>query len=94
MKIIKLLVVILVVIVGAAFSAINADIVMFNYYFGQIELPLAILLISSIILGAILGILASLSGIIRAKHDANVLKREVKLVEQEVHNLRKIPVKD
>ena len=83
-----------VIIFGVAFSVLNAESIQLNYYLGSIELPLSLVLVLAMILGAILGIFASLSLIIGSRRSATKLKRSVEVAEKEIVNLRNIPIKD
>jgi putative membrane protein len=84
----------LVIIFGIVFAVLNATDVQLNYYLGSIELPLSLVLVLAMIVGAILGILASLSFIIGSRRSATKLKRSVEIAEKEIVNLRNIPIKD
>ena len=84
----------LVVIFGIVFAVLNADGVQLNYYLGSIELPLSLVIVFAIIVGALLGIFASLSFIIGSKRNSAKLKRSVEVAEKEIVNLRNIPIKD
>lgn len=84
----------LVIIFGVVFAVLNATDVQLNYYLGSIELPLSLVLVLAMIVGALLGILASLSFIIGSRRSATKLKRSVEIAEKEIVNLRNIPIKD
>ena len=84
----------IVVILGVAFSVLNADTVQLHYYLGSIELPLSLILILAMIIGALLGIFSSLSFIIGSRRSASKLKRSVEVAEKEIVNLRNIPIKN
>ncbi len=81
-------------LMGAAFAVMNAESVNLHYYFGSHELPLPVVLAAAVCLGALLGILAGLSGIARLKRENANLRRRIELTAQEVNNLRTIPIKD
>lgn len=83
-----------VIIIGVAFSVLNAENIQLNYYLGSVELPLSLVLVVSMIIGAILGIVASLSLIIGSRRNTNKLKRSIEVAEKEIVNLRNIPIKD
>jgi len=94
MRILALIVLLLVVALGLTFSVMNAEPVNLNYYFGSAAIPLALLLVSAVVLGAVLGVLASLGAIFRLKRDNARLRRDVRLAEKEVSNLRSLPLRD
>ncbi|MBI4006451.1 MAG: LapA family protein [Gammaproteobacteria bacterium] len=66
----------------------------FNYLAGSVELPLSILLLSSLCIGILLGIMALLPLLVNLKREKSRLEKQIKLTEKEVNNLRIIPVKD
>ena len=84
----------LVIILGVAFSVLNAESIQLNYYLGSVELPLSLVLVLAMIVGALLGIFASLGLIIGSRRSATKLKRSVAVAEKEIVNLRNIPIKD
>jgi len=83
-----------IIIFGIVFAVLNAEIVQLNYYLGAVELPLSLVLVLAMIIGAILGIFASLSFIIGSRRSASKLKRSVEVAEKEIVNLRNIPIKN
>ena len=84
----------LVIIFGIVFAVLNAENVQLNYYLGSVELPLSLVLVVTMIIGALLGIFASLSFIIGSRRNASKLKHSVDVAEKEIANLRNIPIKD
>ncbi|MCB1868954.1 MAG: DUF1049 domain-containing protein [Gammaproteobacteria bacterium] len=94
MRFFKLLFILLVMLVGAAFAVMNAENVNLNYYFGSTVLPLSVVLVGAVCFGALLGILAGLGGLASLKHENANLRREARLASQEVQNLRTMPMKD
>jgi len=93
-RLLKLLFILLVMVAGSAFAVMNADPVVLNYYFGSREIPLSVVLVGTLCVGALLGLLASLGGVARLKRENAELKRKARLTSQEVNNLRSIPIKD
>ncbi|RDH83180.1 MAG: DUF1049 domain-containing protein [endosymbiont of Seepiophila jonesi] len=94
MRFLKLLFFILAMMVGAAFTVLNAEPVLFNYYFGSRELPLSVILIGTLGLGIFLGILSGLNTMLGLKRKNSILRRRSRLVDEEVKNLRSLPLKD
>ena len=94
MRFLKLLIMLVIMLIGAAFAVMNSSMVNLNYYFGSQMLPLSVILVGAIILGALLGVLASLAGSLRLRSENAALRREIRLASQEVKNLRAIPIKD
>lgn len=92
----RALIVLFLIVVGVASSIVthfNSDTVSFNFYLGSINLPLAVLLIISVILGALIGLLFSLGLALSAQSEKRRLRRKLNLSEREVQNLRDIPIK-
>lgn len=85
---------ILVIGFGVTFAVENAHHVQFNYYVGKIEIRLALLLAYAILVGAILGVFASSFIVIRLKRKLRGLRRREAVAQEELRNLRTIPVKD
>ncbi len=94
MRIIRFLLMVLVVMVGAAFAVLNAEPVMLNYYFGTTELPEALVLTGALMLGALIGVLAAMASGLRLRSELASLRRSHRLDRQEIDNLRALPIKD
>ena len=94
MRLLKLLFILLVMMVGSAFAVMNAEPIALNYYFGSREIPLSVVLVGTLCVGAVLGLLASLGVVARLKRENAELKRKARLTSQEVNNLRTIPIKN
>ena len=94
MRLIRLILFLLVMLVGAVLAVMNADLVNLNYYFGSRELPLSVLLVGAVFVGAVLGMVAGLGGMMRVKRENADLRRQARLASEEVNNLRSLPIKD
>ena len=84
----------IIILAGIVFAVLNSTSVELKYYFGMVQVPLSLIIVLSIISGAMLGIVASMSQLLRAKRRIARLKKSVQLAEKEVTNLRTIPIKD
>jgi putative membrane protein len=84
----------LLVLLGLAFAVVNARPVELNYFLGTREVPLAMTLVLALVFGAGLGMLFSLGMVVRLKRETLRLRRQIQLTEQEVVNLRRIPIKN
>lgn len=82
---------IIVLVSGLLFFVKNNQVEEFDYIIGSKELPLSILLLTSLVTGAILGILATVPLILRLNHQKKRLEKQVKLSEKEINNLRTAP---
>jgi lipopolysaccharide assembly protein A len=94
LRILSLIVFLLVLVTGLAFTVLNAEPVQLNYYFGTRFVPLSLTLVGALIAGVVLGIAAGLGMVLRLKREIARLRKTVKVTEREVLNLRSIPIKD
>lgn len=85
---------IFVFILGAGFSAINTTPVAINYYLGTETLPLSVLVVLAIILGAVLSACALFLSSLRLRYENRRLHKKLATLEQEINSLRILPVKD
>lgn len=80
---------------AATFAIKNSHIVTVSYYFGvNWLLPLSVLLFIVFVAGIVCGYLASLKTVIRMQRMVTVARNEARQAEQEVSNLRSLPLKD
>ena len=93
-RIIKLIFILFVMVIAIAFAVMNEGMVNLNYYFGSRELPLSVVVVGALALGALMGFLASMGGNLRLRRENATLKHKSHLAAQEVNNLRAIPIKD
>lgn len=91
-RIIRLVIVLLVIIFGASFALLNADPVAFNYYFSAVQIPLSLIVVLALFFGAALGMLASAGMMLSSRRELTKLRKEAKLAQQEVKNLRSLPI--
>jgi putative membrane protein len=93
-KLIYTILVLLVILLGIVFAILNADSVQLNYYFGSKQLPLSLAIVLSMLVGAILGVLASIGLILRSRRELAKLRKASEMAEKEIANLRAIPIKN
>lgn len=79
---------------GAGFASINPEVATIHYYFGDLTLPLGMLLLGMLGLGMLLGLLVSVFALLKARRENGRLRRKAELVNTEVNNLRTIPLKN
>jgi len=80
---------------AAVFVILNPQEVQLRYYFGfSWTGPLSWALFVSLLAGFVLGLLASLAAVLRARRAVGRRRREVRAMEQEIANLRALPLKD
>lgn len=85
---------IVVVIIGITFSGLNSQTVAINYYLGETTLHLPILLLLTLVIGVVFGLIIALPSLLKKKNTARHLKQQIKQAEQEISNLRNIPIKE
>lgn len=93
-RIITIILFIMVLILGAGFSAINLISVDINYYLGVLSLPLSVVIIASIVLGTALGALILSTSIMRLRYESRRLRKKLSIAEQEINSLRILPITD
>jgi putative membrane protein len=93
-KLIYTVIVLAVILFGIIFAILNAENVQLNYYFGSKQLPLSLAIVLSMIVGAILGVLASINLILRSRKEIARLRKASEIAEKEIANLRAIPIKN
>jgi len=81
-------------VITLSFAALNSDPIPIDYYIGQVEIPLALLLVAALGVGALLGSLVGLGRVVRIKREMARLRRESRATEEEVRNLRALPLQD
>lgn len=94
MRIISYILLILLFIIGVSFAVLNATPVNFDYYFGNINIALSLLLVLGFAIGCLLGLLVGLVMYFRMRGQNYRLKNRIKLTEKELNNLRNIPLQD
>lgn len=93
-RIMTIILFVIVLMLGAGFSAINLTPVDINYYLGVLSLPLSIVIIASIILGTLLGALALSTSILRLRYENRRLRKKLVSSEHEINSLRILPITD
>ena len=94
MKLFNTILFVILFLLGISFAILNADAVSFNYYVGESQLPLSLLLMAALFLGALLSTLLNALRLVRLRSTVNQCQKRLALAEKEVANLRAIPLKD
>ena len=90
MRIVTLLFVILLVILGAFFTALNAQPVVVNYLIGKVELPLAVLVLAPFILGILMASLFFGLRIFLLSSRNKRLDKKLKKIQNQVDNTEQL----
>ena len=75
------------------FTLENLNLVPLNLVFSQIQVPLGLTMLMCFLFGVLLGLVFSISLVLKNKNKARVLAKKVAVAEQEVANLRQLPIK-
>lgn len=94
MKLLRSVLLLVVAALGAGFVYINPKLVNVSYYFGEIALPVGILIFLLFGAGMLTGVLASTRRLMRLKRENAALRRVSELAHLEVDNLRTVPLPD
>ncbi len=77
MRYLSLIPLALIALLGVSFAILNAMPVHFDYYLGTAEVPLSLLMVGALILGAIIGMLTVLPTVVRQKFENRRLRSAV-----------------
>lgn len=92
MVLVKLLLLLVFMLLGASFATVNDTPVIVDLYFFRPELPLSLLLLLALGCGILLGGMAGSVYFMRVKKENADLRRKARLVGEEVKSLRTLPV--
>ncbi|MDA8360540.1 MAG: LapA family protein [Gammaproteobacteria bacterium] len=86
---------IVVVVLGLGFAYRNAAPVAVRYYGGlQWSAPLALILLTAFTIGVALGFLSAFMRLVGLRRQLLQTRKRIRQLEQEVANLRALPIKD
>jgi putative membrane protein len=83
MLVVKILLSVCLILLGSAFAALNAGSVHLDYYFGQMDLPFALVAIFLLSVGVLVGALVVGFKLLRLRRDNFKLRRQVKQLSGE-----------
>ena len=92
-RIFTLLLLVCMLFVGILFAQANSSLVMVDLYLGVFESGLASVLLGSAVIGLVLGILVGLTLSLKQRSQLRQNGRRLKELEQELDNLRALPVR-
>jgi putative membrane protein len=87
-RLIRFIFYVIIAFVAVFFAILNSQSTPFNYYFGQTELPLALMLAVALAGGAVLGVIASLGIVMKSKRQSSTLRKSAANAEKELAKLR------
>lgn len=93
-RLIALVIAVIVVALGLSFAMLNADSAELNFYFGRLSMPLSLWMVVAILIGAVLGVLSTVGLFFRQRRELARLRRQVADAEQELSELRKLPIRN
>lgn len=70
------------VIAGISFAVLNSGNVPMNYYFGVLNTPVSVLVVVSVIAGALIGLLVSMGVILRLRHRVRKLQKQINMLRK------------
>jgi putative membrane protein len=93
-KILRLVLLAIVLIAGVAWHARNGQLVKLNFYAANFEVPVSLVVVASVLVGAVLGVLASTTIIVRLQRQNRQLTRRMQAAEQQQKMVNAVAVKD
>src|SRR3569832_1927128 len=94
LRLFRFAVYLLVALAGLVFAVLNAQPVLFNYYFGSRDIPLAFIVAVAIAFSALLGVSASLGMVVKAKRQTSKQQQTAEATERERAHLRTLSLND
>lgn len=94
MKIINSIIILFIIILGISFAILNGELVTVHYYIGIKQIPLSLVMALTFSFGLMIGLLITIFYIFRLKTEKYRLKKRLKIADQEIENLRAIPIKN
>ncbi len=94
-RIFSLVIIVVTLLFGITFAFQNREDVELAYYFGlHWRGSISLALLAALAIGIAIGYLAGLRMVIRMQRQLVQARKEVRQIEQEVMNLRALPIKD
>ncbi len=93
-RVIVLIFALLVFGIVLALALENLQSVAVSYLFGTATMPLAAILATVLVIGVLVGALAAMPAVLRARAQARRNRNELARAEEEIGNLRRAPLRD
>jgi putative membrane protein len=87
-RLLGFLLLVILVVLGLSFAVLNSESVALNYYFGARDIPLSMIVVVSLVAGAVTGVLVSLGTIVRLKQQAGSLRRRLRTAQRDAEQAR------
>ena len=87
-RLLGFLLLVILVVLGLSFAVLNSQSVALNYYFGARDIPLSMIVVVSLVAGAVTGILVSLGTIVRLKQQTGSLRRRLRTAQRDAEQAR------
>jgi putative membrane protein len=91
MRILSIVILLIVLLVGVEFFAVNSDPVTINYFLGSVEWSLSLVVVVAFSMGVLVTILFSITFLMPLRWRVNQLRQTVSNQEQQINVLRKKP---
>ena len=92
MKFIYLLLFIVFLALGFVLSVSNSAPININYYYGWLEMPLSFALLTTLVIGVLLGLTVGFFKNLTLRRKISTLSKQASIINKEVTNLRTFPV--
>ena len=93
-RIFTLLLLVGMLFLGILFAQANSSLIIVDYYFGVAESRLALALLWSMMMGLVIGVLVGMTLSLKQRSQLRQKNRRLKQLEQELDNLRALPVRN
>lgn len=94
MKLLAVITILSLAFLTVILSILNSGDIRLSYYFGTMQIALPVVIVVTLVAGTLLGIVASMSMVLKLKRENSGLKKDMKLAEKEIANLRRLPLRD
>ncbi len=81
-RLFSILILLIFMAFGVAIAIVNAEMVIFNFYYGSVTQPLSILLVAAVMVGALLATLINSMVILSLRHQLRRAQRLLKKSEE------------
>ncbi len=85
---------VVLVVAGISFAVLNSGNVPLNYYFGVIDTPVSLLVVLSLIVGVLISLLVSMGVILRLRHRARKLQKQIDTLRKNTAGLSVLPARE